>query len=313
MKFKNSLLLAAGVVVSLAFIVGCKKDKSILFEDNDVPYYDGIPKVKVQNYINRIFIDLIGREPFDAEMLAEENALRAADFSEESRITLISKLQTNKDYISGDSSYWHAYYNRFYELCKARTIQAAADGELTKAAGLSLYAAKQDSLAGDSIGMMAKKEVAEQCYRVVRSQIEYREGLIEINEVFGRMINNRVYDNIVCAGYRFNAFNILNYTFDHMFFRFPIQEEFDAGYQMCQFEKVAVLFGKSGQNRGDYTNILVNSQEFYEGVVRWLYINLMAREPTATELSRHMLHFFNDHNVQQVQIDIMKTDEYANF
>lgn len=303
--FTSSAVVA--VFVSVLF-VGCKKDTSVIYPDNNAPYYDGIPKVKVQNYINRIFIDLIGREPLDAEMIAEENTLRAADFSFESREALIKKLQTNTDFIVGDSSYKHAYYNRFYELCKARVLEAASDADMYYYAGLAQYAVTTDSLAGDTVSMMLSRMNKQRNIDVVRCQVQYRNAQIEIKDIFARMLYNSAYDVI-----NMNTFNFVNSSFDNLFLRLPTSNEFTSGYNMVEYGTPQIFLGRSGQNRGDYLNIMVNSDEFYEGIIRWLYGYLLQREPTTVEVNTHMQTFFNDHDVQKLQISIMKTDEYANF
>jgi hypothetical protein len=71
--------------------------------------------------------------------------------------------------------------------------------------------------------------------------------------------------------------------------------------------------GTSGQSKGDYIQVLVNSKEFYEGIVRWMYKNLLAREPSTQELYTEMILFYKDHNLQKLQMRIMRTNEYANF
>ena len=61
-KIKALLILGFSVLV----LFSCEKD--VLIEDNDAPYCGGVPTVLVEFYVNRVFIDLIGREPFDEEM-----------------------------------------------------------------------------------------------------------------------------------------------------------------------------------------------------------------------------------------------------
>lgn len=298
--------------LTLITIGSCKKDTSITYTDNDAPYYDGIPKVKAQNYINRLFIDLIGREPFDTEMDAEESFLRANDFSFEARQQLIAKLQTDTNWILGDSSYKYAYYNRFYELCKSRLLQAVTNSDLlgnsNGGGGEAKASIVSDSLAGDSVMMKIHYEIWMRCYRVVQSEHEYRRGEIDINEMYRRMIYCGVYDFI-----NMNTFNFVNATFDNLFFRAPTIPERTIGMEMVDGEGSRVLFGKSGQNKGDYINILVNSDEFYEGIIRWLYRTTMAREPSDKELNKLMQTFLIDRNIQKIQLEIMKSDEYANF
>ena len=87
---KIKALLILSFIVLMLF--SCKKD--VLIGDNDAPYYGGVPTVLVEFYVNRVFIDLIGREPFDEEMENEVAFLRSYDLSMEGRDSLIIKLQT---------------------------------------------------------------------------------------------------------------------------------------------------------------------------------------------------------------------------
>lgn len=297
-------------ILLLFFVVlnGCKKDKEIVVPGNNAPYYDDVPKVVLQNYINRLFIDLIGREALDTEMELEESNLRANGISIASREQLIIKLQTDNTFIVGDSSYKYAYYNRFYELCKARVLEAASNDLIAEEAGIASYAATLDSLNGDSLLFELSKQRMNNLLMVMACENDYRMDSIEIKDVFARMLHNGVYDQI-----NMNTFNFLNASFNDLFFRFPTNNEFNAGYNMVEYNTADILFGKSASNKGEYLQILVNSEEFYEGIIHWMYKNLLAREPSTQETYNLMQTFFNDHDVQKVQLHIMKSDEYANF
>src|SRR6218665_3290708 len=74
-------------VVAL-FVVGCKKPEQEVFTDNNIPVYTGTPTLLVENYVNRLYIDLIGREPNDAEMAADVQVLENASLSQQARINL---------------------------------------------------------------------------------------------------------------------------------------------------------------------------------------------------------------------------------
>jgi hypothetical protein len=289
-------------------ISACKKDKEIVVPNNTAPYYDGVPKVVLQNYINRIFIDLVGREALDAEMEAEENYLRSNDLSITSRAFLINKLQTDTSYIVGDSSYKQAYYNRFYELCKARVLEAASNEFIYERINEYNGVIFQDSVAGDSLSMSLAKQQAQNLTKIIACERDYLRDSIEIKDVFARMLNNAVYDEI-----NMNTFNFLNASFNDLFFRFPTNNEFNAGFNMIEYNTADVLFGKSSSHKGEYLQILVNSQEFYEGIIRWMYNNLLARDPSTQEVYSLMQTFLNNHDVQKIQLHIMQSDEYANF
>ncbi|MEL7534116.1 MAG: hypothetical protein AAFN10_22605, partial [Bacteroidota bacterium] len=58
---------------------------------------------------------------------------------------------------------------------------------------------------------------------------------------------------------------------------------------------------------------LTNSREFHEGMIRWAYITLMAREPSTEETIAEMDHYFDGKDFQLVQRNILIKDEYANF
>lgn len=302
---KNTLL---AILLLFTTIISCKKDKEIIVPDNTIPYYNGISKVVLQNYINRLYIDLIGREALDAEMEQEENYLRSNDLSISAREQIIIKLQTDTAHIVGDSSYMYAYYNRFYETCKARVLEAASSDIINQRMGEINYSAILDSINGDSLNFQIRKQEVIKLIKVIACEADYRNDSIEVKDIFARMLNNAIYDQI-----NMNTFNFLNASFNDLFFRYPTNNEFNAGYNMVEYNTPDVLFGKSAQNKGDYLQLLVNSQEFYEGIIRWQYKNLLAREPSTQEAYTLMQSFFNDHDVQKVQRYIMRSDEYANF
>ena len=308
MKITTSLFGIFCFCLVFFIISSCKKDGEII-PDNNAPYYDGIPTVVIENYINRLFIDLIGREPLDAEMASELGALKAAELNSSARNVLINKLQTDTTFIQGDSSYKHAYYIRFYELSKARMLEGASDYQIDgQFIGILSFGVYADSISGDSFSMELGKQKIRLLEDVMAIPYDYRMGSVEIKDVYARLLNNGVYDQI-----NMNTFNFLNASFDDLYFRFPTQSEFDRGYNMVEFDKPEILFGISGQNKGDYVSIMVNSKEFYEGMIRWLYQTLLAREPSTTEVYNHMITFYQDHDVQKLQRAILIKDEYANF
>lgn len=304
LPFRRSSLLLAGLVLLLA---SCKKEPETI-TGNVAPYYEGVPTVVVEYYVNRLFIDLIGREPLDVEMSAAVDALESAGLSFDARRALVHKLMTNTDFIAGDSSYKHAYHQRQYELFKARCLEGASDATLDFYIGLAEFAATSDSAAGDSAGYQQALHEVEKLEKVKRSRIAYREGLIDIREVFARMIYNAVYDQI-----NMNSFNYVNATFDDLFTRFPTDEEFDVAYAMVDANAPGVLFGQAGQNKADYKDILVGALEFKEGLIRWCFRTFLGRDASTYEVYQAMADFNTTLDLRKVQRDILIGDEYANF
>lgn len=302
MGLRLNFLLLLGVCI----FSGCKEDPLIV-PDNEAPYYDEVPTVLIENYVNRLFIDLIGREPVDAEMAAETAALRQTNLSEDSREALILKLQTSNSFVPGDTSYARAYFYWLYESAKARTVEGASELEIGEFLGQAVGDSSRAAAAGD-MDALAEAIARITSLRALLAGKGFTPGqTIYIDTIFRLMIDNDVYDFI-----NMNSFNFVNATFDNLFYRFPSVDEFDRSYDMVEFSNPNSLWGMTGTSKKDYMDIIIRSREFYEGVVRWVHLSALAREPSSLELTYHMSSFYSDKDYQKLQREIMKTDEYAN-
>lgn len=299
-------VLLIAVLPALLFS-SCKKDAELI-PDNDAPYYGEVSDVVIRNYINRCFIDLIGREPFDTEMEAWLISLKAGGLQADVRETMLVTLQSDTTFVEGDGSYKNAYYNRLYEAKKARFIEAASNAEINEIRGPIAFGIVGDSLNGNWEGVAARRQQIEKLDALMASDHDYREGLITINGVCARMIDNAVYDEI-----HMNTFNFVNASFNDLFFRFPTGVEFEQGYNMIEYNQSGVVLGRSGQNKSEYVGILTEVDAFYEGLVIWTYQVLLARNPSTLETNHHMTDLVQDGDFQKLQREVMKGDEYAQF
>lgn len=297
---------AATVLLFLLFLVSCKKETEIV-PDNQSPDYAGIATVITENFVNRLFIDLLGREPLDVEMATEVSALESAELSQASRESLVTKLMTSTVYLEDDSSYTNKYYIRQIELYRARCLEGVSDEYIQGAIEIAQQNATADSLAGNTAGANESNLELQRLLALKAARWEYRDGLIGIDEVMRRMVFNSIYDQI-----NMNSFNFINATFDNLLLRFPTDAEFNASYTMVDGNAAAVLFTQSGQNKSDYAHIITTTPEFNEGMVRWSYRTFLGREPSTFETYSAMADFQNDHDLQKVQRRILVTDEYAN-
>ena len=296
-------LFALGLLV----LGSCSKKPNII-PDNNAPYYGDVPTVLVQNYVNRLFIDLIGREPLDAEMEAEVKFLRDNELTIEARKELATKLQTDTAWIEGDTSYNNAYYKRLYDLCKSRLIEGASNSEIGQQIGIYHNGYIIDSINGNITGMQEKQAAIDKLQGIKNSEREYRMDSIGLNDMHARMIDNYFYDLI-----NMNTFNFINATFNDLYFRYPTQSEFTTAFDIIEYNSSSTIFGQSAQNKEDYIGIVTETREFYEGLIIWAYKTLIAREPTSQEVYDLMSTFYYDHDFQYVQKTIVVSDEYANF
>lgn len=305
--FESPMRLFPVILLMSLLFASCEQD-SDLIPDNDAPYYGEVSDVVIRNYINRCFIDLIGREPFDTEMEAWLIALKAGGLQADVRDTMLVSLQSDTTFVEGDGSYKNAYYNRLYEAKKARFIEAASNAEINEVRGPIAAGILGDSLNGNWEGVASRRQQLEKLDALMASEHEYRNGLITINEVCARMIDNAVYDQI-----HMNTFNFVNASFNDLFFRFPTGVEFEHGYNIIEYNQSGVVLGRSGQNKSGYVGILTEVDAFYEGLVIWTYQVLLARNPSTLETNHHMTDLVQDDDFQKLQREVMKGDEYAQF
>lgn len=300
----------ARLIVLSMFVIGllsCKKEEFV-YENNTIPPYDEVPTVIVQNYVNRLFIDLIGREPLDNEMSIEVAALESADLSIDSRTALVNKLIFNSDPLPGDSSYTFAYHIKLYDDLKARFLEGASEDVLNFQYGIFRGQAIADSINGNLSSYELNMAEANRIEAVQNARSELMDGEILIDEMVKRMLVNAIYDEI-----NMNSFNFVNATFNDLFFRFPTSAELDAAYQIIEFNQPASLFGSLAQTKPEYVDLLVSSAEFDEGMIIWAYETLLARTPTSNEVFELVIPFSNNYNFKEVQRTLLISDEYAGF
>jgi len=157
---------------------------------------------------------------------------------------LFSNLQTTTDFFGGDGSYKQAYYNRLYDQGKARFMEAASNAEIGEVMGPIASGIVNDSLNGNWEGVEERYSLLNKLQAVLDSEENYKNAEIEISDMCAAMVNNALYDEI-----NMNTFNFVNASFDNMFFRFPTEQEFFAGYNMVEFNQPGSLLGASGQNK----------------------------------------------------------------
>lgn len=298
----NTLLILAVLVVS------CKKSETLIVGNNVPPNYKSVPTIKVENYVNRLYIDLLGREATDSERITRTELLKSKNLDEATRIQMITELQEDTTYHVGDSSYKHAYYQRIYDLSKARFLEGAADDEIAQFLGNLDFAIKVNRLNGDSIAVYAALDAKTKYENILKSKRLYRLGIITYAEMCAAMLNNSIYDQI-----NMNSFNFVNASFNDLFGRNPTHDEFTRAYDIIDKNTPRELFGQWASNKNEYCSVLTNSSEFFEGQIRWMYYVLLQREATTQEVINLFTDYKNTKNLQKVQLEILKSDEYAQF
>lgn len=286
----------------------CAKDKDIVFKENTPINPEGIPTIVIENYVNRLFIDLLGRAPTDEEIAKYTSLLKDNKLSENTRLDIIKILQNDTVILNNDGLFRDVYYFNFHNSIKAKCIEGASDEELGQLIGNLSFSIRLARLLGDSVSVYQDSAGIKRTVAIINAQEQYKNGEIDIRDYFMFALNNPIYDEI-----NMNSFNFVNASFDDLFSRFPTQNEFFQAYEIIEYNRAGFLFGSSATNKNEYCRLLTNSLAFSEGMIRWQYNLMVSREPNTSEIAKLMTKFHNTKDVKWVQQEILKTNEYANF
>ena len=299
-----------GLILSLAIVLfACDTTSEEIISGNDSFSVTGISKIKVENYVNRLFIDLIGREPTDIEQAIEADTLNENDLSEEVRLDLINRLMTDTTFSENEGSYQEAYSNNLYLLAKIRCLEGVSDGQIRgEILGPIYNSAFKDSLDGNWDAYFEKLNEIRRFELLLSSSENLQKGVLKYHEVYAFMIDNGLYDQ-----FNMNTFNFVRASFDQLLFRLPTAQEYDQAFYMCEKDMVGEILGKTGNSKADYIDILINSEAMKEGMVRWAFQVFLQRPGTPDEVATLLEEYKQHSNINQVIAKIVVTDEYANF
>ncbi len=298
------------ISLSLYMLVGtgCKKDEIKVYPDNTIPPYSEVSTLLVENYVNRLYIDIIGREPTDIEMAQSTASLESGKLSAASRTALVQRLMFSEEDAGGGSTYKSAYFQKFYDDQKARFLDGVSESTLDEEYSVLRFIAVQDSMMGNMLSYQIVMLEANKIKAVMDSRLELQNGTIEIDEMCRRMMFNSIYDDI-----NMNTFNFINASFDDCFYRFPTEAELNAAFDPIEFNGPGQLFGQSVSNKTEYLQVLTHSNEFAEGMIRWCYRSLLSRDAETIEVISLLDDFNAEHKTSTIQQFILISDEYAGF
>ncbi len=296
-----------GIIFS-SIIFSCTESENIDINNNKLPKYKSISTLRIENYVQRMFIDLLGRESTNQERDSFTAQLKRADLHDSCRTRLVRALLYDTTFHVGDSSYRHAFAQRIYDISKARFLEGASDPSIAQFVGNLDFAIAVARLEGDSTRVYLYYDYRKKYFDVLNSRILFRKNLIDYRQMTASMINNSIYDGI-----NMNSFNFVNAAFDNVLSRKPTGDEFSRAFDIIEKNLSRSLFGRWATNKNEFCQVLTESDAFHEGQIRWFYFVMVQREPTTAEVSKLFFPFIKSHRIEEILENILITDEYAQF
>lgn len=281
---------------------GCTKESleeihiDTTITDNDPPPYSGVSDAQLTNYINKLYIDLIGRAPTAAEISSQLAYLENHALRDGAKDTLVQELMNTED-----------YYDVIFSLTSADFTNAIDSADIDYEIQVITLIYYIDSLNGNFQNFIFYQFELNRLYHLLSITDNYRNGSISVNEFFAAFLNNYFYDQV-----NMGSENFVKGAFSDLFRRAPTQSELTNGITMTD-NGAAILFLKDGDSKGDFISIVTTCTEFYEGLVLKTYNQLLLRDPTSAELASATFTLEQNNNYPAFQKQLVKTSEYAGF
>jgi len=269
----------------------CKKTELETIGGNTAPPDTSIETDVYEDYVNRTYILVLGREPDSSEFNDAVSLLKAGLLDSPSRYAFLDIVFSSPDYP------WRQFNKNRIELLN--NIDTA---DITIQIFIFNFFLADSTYQAFWPGLQIEVNRLEELQSAAQ---DYANGVINIRQLQSKMINNYFYDQI-----NMGADNFVISSFQHFLDRNPTLDEQSNGVSMVNGNN-AVLFLQAGASRDDYLSILFNSDDYFEGAVVRIYTDYLLRSPSSVEMSVAALKYRNTLDFESVQKDILATDEFA--
>jgi len=274
--------------VVVAIFSSCRDE--VVVPNNTAPPDQTVENVTINNYVNRVYVAVLGREASSSEKSAGFNVLRDNNLSNESRSQFLDQVFSSGNYLP-----------HLYDFARTELLNNLDTADITFYLFIfNLYLA--DSTYQLYWDMFTQEIVRLDSLQRVPSDLANH--LIDVTYLHRRCVNNYFYDQI-----NMGTENFVVSCFQHFLNRYPTENELTEGKKMVDGAP-AILFLQSGQTKTEFIDIFFSSKDYHEGLAINLYQRYLLRNPTSIEMGNAAQAFSNTHDYVQMQKDILSTNEY---
>lgn len=297
---KNITIKLLPLLVVFAFS-SCKKQtitthENLIVDGNVAPPYSGISTTQIKVYVNKLHIDLLGIQANDTDLNNYAAYLKQKELSEASRDSVIDVLLAKDE-----------FYDRLYTTMCARLLESISRYEIQQEATTYDYIAQQMYIAGDTMTAQYAEYVRDKLITLSHCDSLYQAGTITLNEFYATFCDNIIYDEI-----NMGSLNFVIACFENYLFRSPTQAEQTNGVEMVDGQSRPLLHS-DGNSKLDFVNIVMSSNEFYEGLVIENYTSYLSRQPNSYEMFAGTQLVKTGNDLKGLKKSILHSDEYAGF
>jgi len=287
---KFSLLVVVFVYLCIGF-QSCKKTEEVIITGNTPPPDLTIQQDRLENFINKSYISLLGRQPLAQELSAGKSVLEQGGFSKASRKNVLEDILTKQD-----------FYRREFEITRNDILNGIDEGTVTEQILVFEFLLTNPDFAQFHPLLIAELVRLNELRNMFSLS---NTGSPEVKEIHRVCINNNFYDDL-----NMGSLNFVIATFQQFFLRNPTQFEQTEGVKMVDgFPGIILL--QSGESKSDYISIFLNSNDYYEGQVKLAFSRFFFRQPNSEEMSYYKLLYKQNGDYKLFLSTLLSNDEYA--
>lgn len=291
----NFVKVAILLFVSAIFCYSCSKEDDTVYNVNSDELKDdtGISKVFIEAYVQRAYIDVLGRKPDNLEFESAVSELQASNVSINARRTLVSALLAKDE-----------YKLKLYAHNKSEHLNGVEDNVIQRELQSSIYVRDLFIQQGNQTSADIMTEIIKNLENLLAIPDDLVAGTISQKEMHKRIVLNSIYDDI--------NMGVANFTFavfEGFLFRAPTIDEWQSSQNMCNNANSA-LFGLNGNTKPGFVDIVFDTDHYYEGQVISAYLRYLGRVPDSVEQNKYTLQLSSTDDFEDFYSIILSSDEY---
>ena len=277
-------------IILCLLLSSCTKDNNNLITGNIAPPDYTINRVIKENYINKLYITLLGREPFENEFNTA-SVLLGNDVTENSRNTLVNIVQSQSE-----------YFDNLFNIFRQELLNGIDTNEIKE----DYILVFEDLLlnSNDSLETKTIQEALLKMNLLYNSAYDLNSNKASVTDIHLRCVNNFIYDEI-----NMGSFNYVVSIYQNFLNRYPSEYEIKSGISMVDNQQ-SVAFGGNGNNKNDFNTLFFSHDGYYEGQVHSIYNRLLYRQPSSSESYDLTNLYITTNNFKEVQKHILISNEY---
>ena len=282
------------ILITVSFLFGsCKKETYELVEitDNQAPPDNTIESIVTENYINRVYISVLGRKPDASELNSGYFLLGKNGLSITDRNSFLDEVFAKT-----------GYNQRLYEIASIKLLTRFDTSAISQQLYIYQFLLTDSTYAPVFPQIYIEIARLEKLKNIPQDLVA---GTLNTIGMHRRLINNVFYDEI-----NMGTENFVVSTYQHFMDRYPTINELEQGKNMVDGLS-AVLFFQQGKTKDNYMDIILATDNYFESQVRELYLRFLFREPTSEEMATLAASYKLDSDYKKLQKSILSTDEYV--